>query len=428
MSLVNQMLQDLDRRRALVVETGTLSAQARALPARRRELPWKSIAVALVGLVSGAAALGWWAKPHPAGIPSETAISGADRASRPESVSGPADRKTPAVPGDPAVRSADTPTADRGRGNSSADRPPIVASAPASVGTAAWPVPARPAKVGTHAAEPPPAGTTVPGSAPVAANASRPSEPAKREAPVAAEPPAAVMPETSAKAEPSGAGTQTNLPAQAQLATAPPAVPAKPEPARIEKRPRPPSARERADQAYRQAVTSTNQGRIGQAMDELRAALREDPGHLPARRMLAAELTERGEVSEAVEVLREGLAADPAQPALAVALARLQAERGDHQGALATLEASARAGAGDAELRGLHAAILQRVGRHQEAVEEYRAALRLLPGAGVWRIGLGISLEELGRDAEARQAFLQARAAGGLSAPLAAFVERKLAP
>ena len=404
MSLVNQMLQDLDRRRALVVETGTLSAQARALPPQRRELPWKTVAVALIGLVSGAAALGWWVKPHPAEVPNETMSRGADRSARPaEPTPGPADRTTPAVRSNPAAVSADITTAVRSHGNIDAASPPAVSRAPAGVGTAAPP-------------------------APVAAARSRPIE--QRKATVAPEPPRTATPAASAETNLATADKPANPPPRqdAQSASAPPVAPARPEPARIEKRPRMPSAQERADQAYRQASASASQGRIGQAMDELRAALREDPSHLPARRMLAAELAQRGELSEAVEVLRDGLAADPARPALAVALARLQAEQGDNRGALATLAASAGAGAGDAEFRGLHAAILQRVERHQEAGEEYRAALRLLPGAGAWMVGLGISLERLGLDAEAREAFLQARAAGSLSAPLAAFVNRKLAP
>lgn len=195
---------------------------------------------------------------------------------------------------------------------------------------------------------------------------------------------------------------------------------------RIEKKMRMSTPRERAENEYRRALGLVNQGRIQEAAAVLRAALTEDHGHLGARLTLFGLLVEQQRLEEAQGLLQEALARDPLQPQLASRLARLQLERGDSRGAAETLGKAAGVAANDAEYRALHAAVLQRLTLHKDAVAEYQAALRLAPQAGVWWMGLGISLEADGRAAEAREAFLRARASGSLSAELDRFVEKKL--
>ena len=197
-------------------------------------------------------------------------------------------------------------------------------------------------------------------------------------------------------------------------------------PPTIEKQMRTTAPRDRAENDYRRAVTLVNQGRIGDAIGALRAAVDLDAAHLPARITLAGLLVEQKRLDEAQGVLAEGLVQAPGQAQLALRLARIQAERGDLRAAAETLQIAAANGAGNAEFHGVHAAVLQRLGRHREAAEEYLAALRGSPQSGVWWMGLGIALEGDGRPAEARDAFQRARATGALSAELDRFVEQRL--
>ena len=121
--------------------------------------------------------------------------------------------------------------------------------------------------------------------------------------------------------------------------------------------------------------------------------------------------------------LAQGLALDARQPALAMLLARMQIERGES--GIDTLLRSLPHALGNANYHAFLAGALQRQLRHREAVEQYQAAVRAMPQNGAWLMGLGISLQAEKRNADALDAFLQARAAT-LSPQLQAFVERKV--
>lgn len=186
------------------------------------------------------------------------------------------------------------------------------------------------------------------------------------------------------------------------------------------------SPRERADSAYRKAIAAVNQGRVAEAFDELPAALRHDAGHTAARQLLVKLLLEAKRTDDAMQILQEGLQGQPAQIGWAMSLARLQMDRGDSAGAWRTLDFSLPAGAGSADYQGFAAHVLQRLGRSKEAVLHYQVASRLAPADGRWWLGLGLSLESDGRSAEAREAFMRARQCGNLGADLMSLVEQKL--
>jgi len=211
-------------------------------------------------------------------------------------------------------------------------------------------------------------------------------------------------------------------------APAPPAQPASRSvemPPSIEKQLRLPAASDRAEHEYRKAVTLLNQGRVSDAIAGFRAALQEDASHLNARLTLVGVLVEQKKLEEAQALLQEPLSANPTQPQLALRLARIQVERGDARAAADTLQKAGPA-SGNAEFHGYYAAVLQRLSRHKDAIEEYKMALRLMAQSGVWWMGLGISLEAEGLASDAREAFQRARATNSLSAELDRFVEQKL--
>jgi len=207
---------------------------------------------------------------------------------------------------------------------------------------------------------------------------------------------------------------------------APPAVGKPAKESTIERSDSAGSPRARAESEYRKAIDAVNQGRVAEAVDGLARALRDDSLHTGARQLQVKLLLEARRVDEALLVLHEGLQGQPAQLGWAMTLARLQVDRGDLSGAWQTLEFSLPAAERNADYQGFAAHVLQRLGRQREAALYYQAATRLVPGDGRWWLGLGLAMEAEGRVSESREAFLRARQCGNLNSALSALVEQKL--
>jgi len=207
------------------------------------------------------------------------------------------------------------------------------------------------------------------------------------------------------------------VPAEADKPTKPPL---------IEKTDAVGSPRERVEAEYRKAIIAVNQGRVDEALTGLRNALQQDGFHQASRQLLVKLLLEAKRSDEAERVLQEGLQGQPAQLGWAMTLARLQVDRGDLAGAWQTLNYSQPAASGNADYQGFSGHVLQRLGRHKDAIERYLAAARLSPNDGRWWLGLGLSLEAEGRANEAREAFQHAKQSGNLNAELMALIEQKL--
>ena len=184
------------------------------------------------------------------------------------------------------------------------------------------------------------------------------------------------------------------------------------------------TAAQRAENAYRRALASLEDGRVTEAIASLQAALKAEPRHEASRQTLVSLLIEAGRPDEAMRQLGAALALDPRQPAMAMLMARLQLERGSP--GVDTLLRTLPYAAGNGEYHAFLAGALQREQRHREAVEHYQAALRTGPNNGVWWMGLGISLQAEKHHVDATGAFQKALASGTLSPELQAFVERKL--
>ncbi|MDP1651503.1 MAG: tetratricopeptide repeat protein [Rhodocyclaceae bacterium] len=374
MSLINKMLQDLESRRATLSGDAGIAQEIRSLPPQRAAVPWSLILGSVVlALLAGAGA--WWF------LAGEQA--------------GMAPVPAPVIPVTPATPIALAPVA--------APEPPLQTSetAPAAA----------------------------PAETPVAEKTSAlPSTPAT---PTRSKPEQEASPLSAQKENPAARKAAEARSDRLKVATAlsqPPSsdAPVADEGARIEKKMRISTPRERAENEYRRALGLVNQGRVQEGTAVLRGALSEDTGHVGARLALFGLLVEQQRLEEAQTLLEVTLARDPAQPQMASRLARLQLERGDARGAEETLSKAAGAAADNPEYRALHAAVLQRLTFHKKAVTEYQAALRLTPQAGVWWMGLGISLEADGRLPEARDAYQRAKATGALSLELTVFVDQKL--
>ena len=190
---------------------------------------------------------------------------------------------------------------------------------------------------------------------------------------------------------------------------------------------------QQAENEYRKALELLQQRSMTRAIESLAQALQLDGNHIAARQTIINLLVEAQRFDEAEHRLQEGLHLDPGQTGLAMILARLQVERGDTKAGLETLQRSlpdamARADyvTEQADYQAFIAALLQREGRHGEAIEHYLQALSKTPQSGIWLVGIGISLQAENRLPEAQEAFNRAKASNNLRPDLQPFVEQRL--
>jgi MSHA biogenesis protein MshN len=194
----------------------------------------------------------------------------------------------------------------------------------------------------------------------------------------------------------------------------------------IDKKTHQPTIAERAEAAYRQGVAQQQQGRFDEALGSYRGALELQADHAAARQAAATLLIQMRRLDEAEIVLTEGLnRPQTALPSL-LSLGRLKVELGASQAALDLLLGHRELGERSAEYQGFLATLLNRAGRHAQAVEHYQQATRLAPGEARWWAGLGIALDAQGQGALARDAYLRARALPNLPEELASHIEQRL--
>jgi MSHA biogenesis protein MshN len=364
MSVINQLLLDLERRRAGPGERAALPSHVRALP-EDKEIDWGWVAGG-AAIACAAVATGWFVL---AGYEPGPALS------------------APAAP-----RSGAEATIER------------VVSASAGVA-----VPAEPLeRIESLLLEPPAARMTLELS----------SVPVETVAPEQAR--AAAAQPAMVRAEPVLSGASDSARPAKKAAASPTGRP------EIRKHERPPTARELADNEYRNAGGLLQQGRLAEAQVGFQAALSFLPEHHGARQGLVGLLVKAGQFGEAERFLQDGIRLSPEQSGFTVTLARLQVDRGDNAQAIATMQDGLRYAQGNPDYAAFLAALLQRQGRHDEAIEQFRSALRAKPAVGVWWIGLGMSLQALKRNAEAQDAYRRAGTAGNLHPELAAFAEQRL--
>ncbi len=410
MSLINQVLLDLEKRHASESELKSLPPYVRAVPGRPQSpiRMYVVAAIAVIVLLATAAIFYVYESARAPGNDVPQIISKPKVLPAPDPV--PAAQKAEAPPSaEPPAQTAAFKPVSRLSDELSLIAPPVRNEKPAVAGRNAKPAVAIsiPQDVAVAEAEKL--------QAPAVEKPSRPEAPVKPDAPARLE--ATAKPEVPAK---------PHVPVAEPVTPPSPLAAADSTPAAIDKQMREVSPSERAEIAFRRGVTQIREGRANAAELDFRDALKQDPAHAGAGQALLGLLLDSGRNGEAEELLHKALELNPRQPRHAMVLARLEVERGEVTGAINTMVGALPYVQSDPGFYAFLAALLQREGRHREAADYYRTALRGSPGNGVWMMGLGISLRGSNQSAEARDAFQHAIDSKQLTPELQEFVERQL--
>ncbi|MCU6432705.1 tetratricopeptide repeat protein [Undibacterium sp. Jales W-56] len=408
MSLINQMLQDLDKRGVAINPLETGPAAVRAIP----DEPFGRDAgislarkILLASLIVAAAGVAFWLAWRPirptkgmtaalAATPKKTALS----ASQPPAAAVTADASAKAVAGSARLNQVEQQL------NAEA-LPPLSAQllhlkmSPDLDAIGRWAI----AEKNTHGRE---RGSELqPSQAP-----GRTSGIAEGRSASAAMPdPAAGMSSNAQSTVPAATPAPTSAPTITAIKTVKETTP-----------------QQQADNEYRQARSLLQQGRNADAIASLEQVLKFDPQHAAARQSLISILIDSKRHEDAIRWLQSGLALDKSQVNLAMILARLQVEKLSVTSAIETLQRSVSYAAERADYLAFLAALQQREGHHKEAADLYVNALKKNPQSGVWWMGLGISLQADGRNSDATDAFQRAKSSNSLSPELQAYVEQRI--
>ena len=194
----------------------------------------------------------------------------------------------------------------------------------------------------------------------------------------------------------------------------------------INKTVRPLTSEQQSQLAFQRAVKMLGRGKQQAAESALEEALSFEASHLKARETLAALLLNTGRVSEAANTLREGLQLMSGATPLAKLYARILVDQGESAAAVAVLEKARPTVSAEPDYYALLAALYRQVGKHAQASQVYQQILTIRPGVASWWMGLGLSQEAMGENQQAREAFQRAQRAGGLGAEVLKYVQSRI--
>jgi Tfp pilus assembly protein PilF len=186
------------------------------------------------------------------------------------------------------------------------------------------------------------------------------------------------------------------------------------------------SANAYVEKLYQQAFTDYKRGNISESLKKLNEVLNHDASHVKARSTLALVLSEKEHFDLAYSVLNEGLIQYPENVDWIKMYARLLLSEGKIVEARAMLEKQQPSLATNTEYYALHAAVLQKLADFEAAAKTYRNLLHINPHKAVWWLGLGISLESLKRYDDALYAYQKASSNGSIAQESRQFILQRI--
>jgi len=150
------------------------------------------------------------------------------------------------------------------------------------------------------------------------------------------------------------------------------------------------------------------------AIRQLQALHQAQPNNPEVSRWLARAYLAAGDTAALLRWLPAQLQARPFDVELRELLARGQLQMGDQVAAIATLHQSAPQLQRNTTYHALLAALYQQVGDWSASAATYRQLVAVQPNQGAWQLGLAIALEQLGQSAQAGRQYRLALQGQGL--------------
>ncbi len=198
---------------------------------------------------------------------------------------------------------------------------------------------------------------------------------------------------------------------------------------RVTVHPQPVSPTVRAHQAYNRAMQDLAAGHVSSGKTALHRALEIDPQLIPARLLLAGLEAKAGRLQPALSLLDAGLALHP-DNSRRLSLVRLKArmliDAGHINRALEVLKKNTPPVSMAPDYHALLAGLEVRAGDYRQAAQQYAALLTLHPDRAVWWLGLGIALDQSGQVQAALKAYQNALQHLGLSSASETYAQRRI--
>lgn len=180
------------------------------------------------------------------------------------------------------------------------------------------------------------------------------------------------------------------------------------------------------DSDYQEAMQFYQQGQADQSIILLSELLARNPEYSQARVSLATFLIEQGSIDKALHVIKTGLQQRPFYPPYVQLKAKILVDQKKVDQALNLLQIAPPGLKEYPDYHAFIAALYQRSGKAMLAQQIYEELLALDSENGIWWMGLGIAYETLGRHNQAMSAYMKALHSGHLNVESKAYVESQI--
>ena len=181
-----------------------------------------------------------------------------------------------------------------------------------------------------------------------------------------------------------------------------------------------------AQKRFTLASEAERDGKLKDAISYYEQTLGFDPSMHEARKQLAALHYGQGQLAKASEVLLQGMLLFPQQLDFALLLARVQQASGQADLALVTLANIPDTHSLARQKWMAQSDLAQKLGQFSLSEQAYRQLLQQEPQQAKWWMGLAYALDSQQQFPQARQAYRTALGHRGLSAQASAFIEQRL--